>query len=70
MIVRIARVKVGNRQAPQQQQKPHPKNGGVSAFTEKLISESFEVWGGQATLDIGVLFPHNHQFSAEGCPSG
>jgi hypothetical protein len=28
MIVRITRVKVGNRQAPQQHQKPHPKKVG------------------------------------------
>ena len=28
MIVRIARVKVGNRQAPQQVQKPHPEKVG------------------------------------------
>ena len=70
MIVRITRVKVGNRQAPQQHQKPHPTKGGVSAFTETLIDESLWVLGGQAALDIVVLFPHNHQFSAEGCPSG
>ena len=28
MIVRITRVKVGNRQAPQQHQKPHPEKVG------------------------------------------
>ena len=28
MIVRIARVKVGNRQAPLQDQKPHPEKVG------------------------------------------
>ena len=33
MIVRIARVKVGNRQAPQQQAQTPPHQGGVSAFT-------------------------------------
>lgn len=38
MIVRITRVKVGNRQAPLQHQKPHPNKGGVSAFTEALKS--------------------------------
>jgi hypothetical protein len=33
MIVRITRVKVGNRQAPQQQTETPPAKGGVSAFT-------------------------------------
>ena len=33
MIVRIARVKVGNRQAPLQQPETPPRKGGVSAFT-------------------------------------
>jgi hypothetical protein len=33
MIVRITRVKVGNRQAPQQQTETPPHQGGVSAFT-------------------------------------
>ncbi|WP_219907318.1 hypothetical protein, partial [Paraburkholderia sp. BL25I1N1] len=32
-IVRITRVKVGNRQAPQQQTETPPRKGGVSAFT-------------------------------------
>jgi hypothetical protein len=40
MIVRITRVKVGNRQAPQQQQKPHPAKGGVSAFTRPETNQT------------------------------
>jgi hypothetical protein len=34
MIVRITRVKVGNRQAPPQQTETPPRKGGVSAFTQ------------------------------------
>ena len=37
MIVRIARVKVGNRQAPQQHTPTPPRNGGVGAFTRTGI---------------------------------
>jgi hypothetical protein len=44
MIVRITRVKVGNRQAPQQHQKPHPTKGGVSAFTETPSTATSNIW--------------------------
>ena len=44
MIVRIARVKVGNRQAPQQQTEPHPEKVGFLRLRKDWnhhISESF-----------------------------
>jgi hypothetical protein len=40
MIVRITRVKVGNRQAPQQQTETPPRKGGVSAFTRPETNQT------------------------------
>jgi hypothetical protein len=43
--VRITRVKVGNRQAPQQQTETPPRKGGVSAFTETLSTATVQHLG-------------------------
>ena len=42
MIVRIARVKVGNRQAPLQQTETPPPEGGVSAFRDAGVAGRFQ----------------------------
>ena len=39
MIVRITRVKVGNRQAPLQQQKPHPEKVGFLRLPRQKTAE-------------------------------
>jgi hypothetical protein len=52
MIVRIARVKVGNRQAPQQQTETPPHQGGVSAFTETLPPVVPILWIEQAAATL------------------
>ena len=43
MIVRIARVKVGNRQAPLQHQKPHPTKVGFLRLQHSLYVSADEL---------------------------
>ncbi len=68
MIVRIARVKVGNRQAPYCET-PALKSRGF-CFSALPISESVVGSAPNKVLDTDRNLPHNHQFSTEGCPSG
>ena len=68
MIVRIARVKVGNRQAPYCET-PALKSRGFCFFAF-AISESVVGSAPNKVLDTDRKFSHNHPFSAEGCPSG
>ncbi|MDR5751896.1 hypothetical protein, partial [Caballeronia sp. LZ024] len=59
MIVRISRVKVGNRQAPHAATKnPTPKRWGF-LLSEMTISERINRDGSRAALDNGAMSHHN-----------
>jgi hypothetical protein len=61
MIVRITRVKVGNRQAPQQCQKPHPEKVGFLRLQGGIKAGKMR---GAVTARPCAERPHNHSVPA------
>jgi hypothetical protein len=54
MIVRITRVKVGNRQAPRSKQKPHPEKVGFLRLPKRYQQRQSSIWVSEPKRNAAV----------------